>query len=214
MTAGSKREKEPRLWRELVFFVGAAAIVAAAVLSFVRGPARSRAPAGAASGAVLPVELAAVADDGPVRVIAEDKGRIELVPRVAIPVVSLARETAPESPLHVTFGKTATVKFAVHDDDGLPRKLAHPSAKLAHGDDPPTDLPVVDAGDGKYDVPFTPPGPGRFDVVLADGGMAVDSKRVGVVGVAGAPGDSTDADFLSVDPRSPRTRTGGKASLR
>ena len=63
-------------------------------------------------------------------------------------------------------------------------------------------------------MPFTPNAPGRFEVALADGSVPVDTKRVGVVGVAGAPGDSTDADFLSVDPRAPRTRTGGKASLR
>ena len=206
-----EQEKEPRLWRELAFFVGAAAIITATVISFVRGPARIADASSPVPGAATPVETS---DLGPARVIVEDKGRIEVVPRVAIPVVSLARETVPEPPVRATFGGTAIVKFAVHDQDGLPRKLAHPSAKVAHGDDPPVDLPVVDAGDGKYEVPFTPKAPGRFDVALADGSVPVDTKHVGVVGVAGAPGDSTDADFLSVDPRASRTRTGGKTSRR
>jgi len=209
-----EHEKRPRSWRELAFAAGAAAMIAAAVISFVKRPARIDGAVSAASTAAATVESAALAPDGPARIVAEDKGRIELVPRVAIPIVSLARETVPEPPVRIDFGKTATVKFAVHDGEGLPRRLAHPSAKVAHGDDPPVDLPVVDAGDGRYDVPFTPAGPGRFEVALADGGVTVDTKRVGVVGVAGAPGDSTDADFLSVDPRAPRTRTGGKASLR
>jgi len=202
------------VWREIAFFVGAAAIVAAAVISFLKGPSPTGGPATPAGGAAIPVEVAAIAADEPARVIVEDKGRIEHVPRVVVPVVALVRETIPEPPVHVNLGGTATVKFAVLDENGVPRKLAHPSAKVAHGDDPAVDLPIVDAGDGKYDVAFTPAGPGRFDVVLADGSMPVDRKRVGVVGVAGAPGDPTDADFLSVDPRSPRTRTGGKESAR
>jgi hypothetical protein len=207
-------EQGSRSWRKLGFLAGGVAIVVAAAISFSKGPARTGDSASPIPVAGTPAEVGTFAASGPARVVAEDKGRLELVHRVVVPEVSLARETVPEPPLHANFGGTATVRFAVHDEGGLPRKLAHPSAKAAHGDDPPVDLPVVDAGDGRYEVPFRPNRPGRFDIVLADGGVPVDTRRVGVVGVAGAPGDSTDADFLSVDPRAPRTRTGGKSSLR
>jgi hypothetical protein len=75
-------------------------------------------------------------------------------------------------------------------------------------------VPVLDAGGGEYEVAFTPTGPGQFQVVLDDGGVPVASKKIGVVGVAGAPGQSADADFLSIDPRQPRMRTAGRASRR
>jgi hypothetical protein len=142
-------------------------------------------------------------------VVHEDKGRLELVKRVAIAEVRLDREII-EQPVRINFGDAPTVKFVLHD-----KSLAHPSASVLHGNDAARQVPVLDAGDGNYEVPFTPTGPGLFNVVLNDSGTPVASKRIGVVGVAGAPGESTDQDFLSVDPRSPsRWRTGGRASRR
>jgi hypothetical protein len=141
-------------------------------------------------------------------VVHQDMGRLEVVQRVAIPEVQLAHEVV-DPPVRVNFGDAPTIKFSLKD-----KVLAHPSASVFHGNDDVLHVPVLDAGDGDYEVAFTPTGPGQFQVVLDDGGTRVASKRIGVVGVAGAPGQSSDADFLSVDPREPRMRTAGRASLR
>jgi hypothetical protein len=135
-------------------------------------------------------------------------GRLDLVKRVAIPEVQLAREVI-EPPVRVKFGDAPTIKFSLKD-----KVLAHPSASVFHGNDDVLHVPVLDAGGGEYEVAFTPTGPGQFQVVLDDGGTPVASKKIGVVGVAGAPGQSSDADFLSVDPRAPRMRTAGRGSRR
>jgi hypothetical protein len=142
-------------------------------------------------------------------VVREDKGRLELVNRVVIPEVQLAREVTMEPPVRVKFGDAPTVRFALGD-----KVVAHPSASVFHGNDDVLQVPVLDAGDGVYEVAFTPTGPGQFNVVLNDGGVPIARKRVGVVGVAGAPGESADANFLSVDPRQPRMRSAGRASRR
>jgi hypothetical protein len=136
-------------------------------------------------------------------VVHQDMGRLELVRRVAIPEVQLAHEVV-EPPVRVNFGDAPTIKFSLKD-----KVLAHPSASVFHGNDDVLHVPVLE-----YEVAFTPTGPGQFQVVLDDGGTPVASKRIGVVGVAGAPGQSSDADFLSVDPREPRMRTAGRASRR
>jgi hypothetical protein len=142
-------------------------------------------------------------------VVREDSGRLELVNRVVIPEVQLAREVMMEPPIRVKFGEAPTLRFALGD-----KAVVNPSASVFHGSDPVLQLPVLNEGDGNYDVAFTPTGPGQYNVVLNDGGAPIASKRVGVVGVAGAPGQSADADFLSVDPRQPRMRTSGRASRR
>jgi hypothetical protein len=180
---------------------------------FLKGEQRVGEPAGRARVASPPGTASAVGDSTssytPPGVIREDMGRLEIVNRVVIPEVQLAREVMMEPPLRVKFGDAPTVKFTLGD-----RAVAHPSASVFHGNDPTLQVPVLDAGDGTYEVAFTPTGPGQFNVVLNDGGVPVASKKVGVVGVAGAPGDGTDADFLSVDPREPRMRTAGRASRR
>jgi hypothetical protein len=141
-------------------------------------------------------------------VVHQDMGRLELVKRVAIPEVQLAHEIV-EPPVRVKFGDAPTITFAVKD-----RVVAHPSASVFHGKDEVLQVPVLDVGDGVFEVAFTPTGPGQFQVVLNDAGTPVATKTIGVVGVAGAPGQSSDADFLSVDPREPRMRTAGRASRR
>jgi hypothetical protein len=146
----------------------------------------------------------------PPAAVYEDKGRLPVVNRVKPPEAPVVREVAPEPAVRVSFGTPATLEFALGDSV----RLARPSATAFHGNDAPVDLRVADKGDGAYDVAFAPSAPGRFEIVLSDGGTPVATRRVGVVGVAGAPGDSTDADFLSVDPREPRMRTSGKASPR
>jgi len=164
-------------------------------------------PATAVSGLGEPISV------GTPGVVYEDKGRLELVKRVAIAEIQLDHEVI-EQPVRINFGDAPTVKFVLKDKGG-PKSLAHPSASVFHGDDQALKVPVLDDGDGTYEVAFTPTGPGQFNVVLDDGGTRVAPKKIGVVGVAGDPGASTDQDFLSVDPRSPsRWRTGGRASRR
>jgi hypothetical protein len=142
-------------------------------------------------------------------VIHEDMGHLELVRRVAVPEVQLAREVLVEPPVRVAFGDAPTLRFALGD-----KGVVNPSASVFHGSDPVLQVPVLDEGDGVYDVAFTPIGPGQYNVVLNDGGLPVASKRVGVVGVAGDPGRNVDSNFLSVDPRQPRSRAGGKGRRR
>jgi len=149
----------------------------------------------------------------PPATVYEEKGRLPIVNRVAMPQAPVVREVAPEPPVHVSFGSPASVRFALRDS-GAPIRIARPSATAFHGTDAPLDLRVADKGDGVYEVSFAPGAPGRFEIVLSDGGTPVATRKVGVVGVAGSPGDSTDADFLSVDPREPRMRTSGRASRR
>jgi hypothetical protein len=179
-----------------------------AAILFLRSGARTAEPASpAASTTTVLSETAPLA---PPAIVYEDKGRLPVVNRVAVPRPAVVREVAPEAAVRAIFGSPATIKFALRDAG----RLRRPTAMALHGSDAPIDLRVVDEGDGVYEVPFAPGAPGRFEIVLGDGGTPVATRGVGVVGVAGAPGDSTDADFLSVDPREPRMRTSGRASLR
>jgi hypothetical protein len=142
-------------------------------------------------------------------------GRLELVRRVVIPDVQLAPEVVADPPVHVKFGDAPTVKFVLRDKaSGSAKPVANPSASVFHGSDPVLQVPVLDAGDGVYEVAFTPTGPGQFNVVLNDGALPIASRKIGVVGVAGDPGKSADANFLAVDPREARMRTGARARRR
>jgi hypothetical protein len=212
--AASDGDAKDAVWRNayLVLFGVTALTCLAGVLLLERDlPEAERATAARTSTSSFAPDSAQLP---PPTVIYEDKGQLPIVRRVAIPEVSVAREVIPEPPLRVNFGASSTLEFRLRDKDGSPLRLVKPSASALHGTDAPLDLPVVDAGNGVYDVPFAPNAPGRFEVVLNDRGVPVATKKVGVVGVAGAPGDGTDPDFLSVDPRSPRMRTSGRSSLR
>ena len=77
----------------------------------------------------------------------------------------------------------------------------------------------VDVGQrrGTYprEVPFTPGGPGQFNIALNVDGVQAGSRKVGVVGAVGAADNRVDVvDPLSVDPRSPRSRTSGRSRRR
>jgi hypothetical protein len=210
--AASRGDAKDALWRTayLVLFAVAAVTCVAGFLFLERDlPAAEEASAPATSS--VPPETAALP---PPTVVYEDKGHLEIVRHVTIEEVPVAREVVPEPPVHVKFGASSTLEFRLRNKHGSPLRLVKPSASVLHGTDAPLEVPVVDAGNGVYDVPFAPGAPGRFEVVLNDGGVPVATKKVGVVGVAGAPGDGTDPDFLSVDPRSPRMRTSGRFSLR
>jgi hypothetical protein len=192
--------------------LGLAGVIGLLGFWFLRGESRVSEPGGTARLASQPVTASTVGGstsfDAP-GVVRQDMGRLELVNRVVIPEVQLAREVMMEPPIRVKFGEAPTLRFALGD-----KAVINPSASVFHGNDPVLQLPVLNEGDGNYDVAFTATGPGQFNVVLNDGGVPIASKRVGVVGVAGAPGQSADQDFLSVDPRQPRMRTAGRASRR
>jgi hypothetical protein len=144
-------------------------------------------------------------------IVHADTGRIEVVHRVRLPEVQLSAEPVVDPPpVRVKFGDDATVRFALRDNE----KKGKLTATIFHLNDDAVKAAVRDAGDGTVEVPFTPSGPGQFDVVLSDGGVRVASRKVGVVGIAGSPGDNADPDFLSVDPREARMRTAGKVSRR
>jgi|1185.fasta_scaffold529395_2 hypothetical protein len=203
------RPNRASTWWHYAFLVGLVIVLWAATHSFLkRDSAPDEQRAAVAVPEALPVQSTAPGSPG---VVHEDKGRLELVRRVTLPEIQPVKEVAPELPVasvHIKVGESANLHFELRKSG---RSL---SASVSHRNDPAEELPVIDKGDGTYDVPITPEGPGRFDVVISEGGVPVATRRVGVVGVAGAPAQEGDPDFLSVDPRSPRMRTSGRGRLR
>jgi hypothetical protein len=147
--------------------------------------------------------------------VREDKGRLQIVerPRLA-PLPPTVVEPLFEPDARVKIGETTKLRFAVRDRaSALPESLDDVTASVRHGNDPELKLPVEEVDNGVYEVPFTPHGPGQFTIVLSENGNPVGSRSVGAAGVAGATA-TPDADFLSVDPREYRARTGGRGGRR
>jgi hypothetical protein len=128
-----------------------------------------------------------------------------------------ATEVEPlfEADARVKIGEKAKLRFAARDRaSGLPESLDHLSASVFHGNDPELKLRVEEVENGVYEVGFTPGGPGQFNVVLSENGTPLGSRKVGAVGVAGAPAGDDAGDPLSEDPRVHRARTVGRGRLR
>jgi hypothetical protein len=150
-------------------------------------------------------------------IVPEGRGRIEIVrPAKTEELPQVEVQPLFETDMRVNANETAKLRFAARDKaSGHPVSAARVSASVFHRNDPEQGLKVEEVDDGVFEVELTPKGPGRFNVVLSMDGMPVGSEKVGVVGVAGAPGARTDViDPLSVDPTEFRARTPGRARRR
>jgi hypothetical protein len=168
-----------------------------------------------------PASLASVAGISqprdPPRVVPEDKGRFEIVrPTKVEPLPPTVVEPLFEVDARLKLNETAKLRFAAHDRvSGLPLSGAMVTASVSHGGGPALPLDVDEVEDGVFEVPFTPHGPGQFQVALNIDGVLAGSRKVGVVGAAGAPNGVVDiGNPLSVDPREPRARTSGRTRRR
>jgi hypothetical protein len=208
-----------KLWLPAVTLLGVL-ILAVVALSWGK---RRDAPIdeGAEAGSATALAAAAAArfdgfDGAPAPVpVREDKGRLPIVerPRMA-PLPPMVVEPLFDPDARVKIGEPTKLRFAVRDRaSALPESLDDVSASVRHGNDPEMKLPVQEVDNGVYEVPFTPHGPGQFTIVLSENGTPVGSRSVGAAGVAGAQANA-DPDFLSVDPREYRARTGGRGGRR
>jgi hypothetical protein len=150
------------------------------------------------------------------RVVIEDRGRLEIVRPVQQPLPPTVVEPLFEADARLTLNETAKLKFAAHDRaSGRPLSGATVTASVTQGKGPALPLSVEEVEDGVFEVPFTPRGPGQFQIALNVDGVPSGSRKVGVVGAVGAADNRVDiVDPLSVDPRSPRSRTSGRSRRR
>jgi putative ubiquitin-RnfH superfamily antitoxin RatB of RatAB toxin-antitoxin module len=150
------------------------------------------------------------------RTVIEDKGRLEIVRPVQQPLPPTVVEPLFEADARLTLNETAKLKFAAHDRaSGRPLSGATVTASVTQGKGPALPLSVEEVEDGVFEVPFTPRGPGQFQIALNVDGVPSGSRKVGVVGAVGAADNRVDiVDPLSVDPRSPRSRTSGRSRRR
>jgi hypothetical protein len=150
-------------------------------------------------------------------IVPEGRGRIEIVrPAKTEELPQVELQPLFETDMRVNAEETVKLRFAARDKiSGHPVSVARVSASVFHGNDPEQGLKVDKVDDDVVEVELTPKGPGRFQVVLSMDGIPVGSEKVGVVGVAGAPGVRTEViDPLSVDPSQFRARTPGRARRR
>jgi hypothetical protein len=168
-----------------------------------------------------PASLASVAGvsqpQEPPRVVPDDKGRFEIFrPAKVEPLPATLVEPLFEVDARLKLNETAKLKFAARDSaSGLPLSGATVTASVSHGGGPALPLDVEEVEDGVFEVPFTPHGPGQFQVALNVDGVLAGSRKVGVVGAAGAADGVVDiGNPLSVDPRVYRARTSGRGRRR
>ena len=198
------------------FGVGAAFLVVVGFLGLVavyflghERPAEE--PASLAGVAAVPAQPAEYP-----RVVIEDNGRLEIVRPVQQPLPPTVVEPLFEADARLTLNETTKLKFAAHDrGSGRPLSGATVTASVTQGKGPALPLSVEEVEDGVFEVPFTPRGPGQFQIALNVDGVPSGSRKVGVVGAVGAADNRVDiVDPLSIDPRSPRSRTSGRSRRR
>ena len=201
-----------RRFRFWAAFLGVASVVClVAIQWFQRDP-----PAEERESAATLVPVAQAREFAP-SIVPEGRGQIEIVrPAKTEDLPPVQVQPLFDGDMRVNANETAKLKFAARDRaSGRPVSGARVSASVRHGDDPEQSLKVDEVEDGVFQVELTPRGPGRFNVMLNMDGVVVASQRVGVVGVAGAPGAQTDVvDPLSVDPTQFRARTPGRSRRR
>jgi hypothetical protein len=179
---------------------------------FLRRDRPAEDPTSQASVAAVPAQL----PDYYPRPVIEDQRHFEIVRPVQQPLPPTVVEPLFEVDARLTLNETTKLKFAAHDRaSGRPVSGATVTASVTQGKGPALPLNVEEVEDGVFEVPFTPRGPGQFNIALNVDGVQAGSRKVGVVGAVGAADNRVDVvDPLTVDPRSPRSRTSGRSRRR